>query len=53
MYETYWHFEHKPFDNTSDPRFYYPGDTHQGAMLKLRYTIENRRGGAVVSGGAD
>lgn len=52
MYETYWHFEHKPFDNTSDPRFYYPGDTHQGAMLKLRYTIENRRGGAVVSGGA-
>jgi type II secretory pathway predicted ATPase ExeA len=52
MYETYWHFDNKPFDNTSDPRFYYPGNSHQGAMLKLRYTIENRRGGAVVSGGA-
>lgn len=52
MYENYWHFENKPFDNTSDPRFYYPGDTHQGALLKLRYAIENRRGGAVISGAA-
>jgi general secretion pathway protein A len=52
MYQTYWHFESKPFDNTADPRFYYPGDTHQAAMLKLRYTIENRRGGVVISGAA-
>ena len=52
MYENYWQLTRKPFDNTSDPKFYYPSDAHQGALLKLRYAIENRRGGAVVSGAA-
>ena len=52
MYETYWQFERKPFDNTADPRFYYPGEAHQGALLKLRYAIENKRGAAVISAAA-
>ncbi len=52
MYESYWQLDHKPFENHSDPRFYYPGESHQGALLKLRYAIENRRGGAVLSGGS-
>ncbi|QDU97880.1 ExeA family protein [Lignipirellula cremea] len=50
MYEKYWQLENKPFENTSDARFYYPGEAHQGALLKLRYAIENRRGLAVLSG---
>jgi type II secretory pathway predicted ATPase ExeA len=50
MYETYWHLKQKPFDNTADPRFYYPGESHQAALLKLRYAIENRRGGALLAG---
>ena len=29
MYETYWQLKQKPFDNTADPRFYYPGEAHQ------------------------
>jgi type II secretory pathway predicted ATPase ExeA len=50
MYETYWQLDRKPFENYDDPRFYYPGEGHQGALLKLRYVIESRRGGAILSG---
>ena len=50
MYEAYWQLDRRPFENTSDPRFYYPGESHQGAMLKLRYAVENRRGAALLCG---
>ncbi|MEN6559039.1 MAG: AAA family ATPase [Thermoguttaceae bacterium] len=50
MYETYWHLKQKPFEDTTDPRFYYPGESHQAALLKLRYAIENRRSGALLAG---
>lgn len=50
MYEAYWQLSQKPFDNATDPRFYYPGESHQAALLKLRYAIENRRGGALLCG---
>jgi general secretion pathway protein A len=51
MYETYWRLDRRPFENdNSDARFYYPGESHQGAMLKLRYAIENRRPAALLSG---
>jgi type II secretory pathway predicted ATPase ExeA len=50
MYETYWQLDRRPFENTADLRFYYPGESHQGAMLKLRYAVENRRAAALLSG---
>lgn len=50
MYESYWQLNQKPFENCCDPRFYFPGESHQAALLKLRYAIENRRGGAVLAG---
>jgi type II secretory pathway predicted ATPase ExeA len=52
MYESYWQLRQKPFENTADPRFYFPGESHQAALLKLRYAIENRRGGALLAGAA-
>lgn len=52
MYESYWHLNQKPFENSADPRFYWPGESHQAALLKLRYAIENRRGGALLAGGS-
>ncbi|MCU0960178.1 MAG: AAA family ATPase [Pirellulaceae bacterium] len=52
MYEAYWQLETKPFDGTTDTRFYFPAETHQGALLKLRYAIENRRGAALLTGGS-
>ena len=50
MYESYWQLKQKPFENTADPRFYYPAESHQAALLKLRYAIENRRGAALLAG---
>ena len=52
MYESYWQLEAKPFENTSDIRFYYPGESYQGALLKLRYAIENRREACLLTGAA-
>jgi type II secretory pathway predicted ATPase ExeA len=50
MYESYWNLTQRPFEDTPDPRFYYPGESHQSALLKLRYAVENRRGGALLAG---
>ena len=50
MYEAYWQLERRPFENTSDEAFYYPSEVHQGALLKLRYTVEHRRGAALLAG---
>jgi general secretion pathway protein A len=52
MYESYWQLGGRPFEHSLDQRFYYPGETHQGALLKLRYAIENRRGAALLTGPA-
>lgn len=50
MYESYWRLRQKPFQNGCDPAFHYPGESHQAALLKLRYAIENQRGGALLAG---
>jgi type II secretory pathway predicted ATPase ExeA len=50
MYESYWQLTQKPFENCCDPRFYFPDESHQAALLKLRYAIENRRGAALLAG---
>ncbi len=50
MYESYWRFKNRPFENKSSNEFYYPSETHQAAMLKLRYAIENRRAAAILCG---
>lgn len=52
MYEKYWQLETKPFEHTADMRFYFPGEAHQGALLKLRYAVESQRGAALLTGAA-
>jgi general secretion pathway protein A len=52
MYESFWQLVAKPFENTADPRYYFPAETHQGALLKLRYVVENRRSAALLTGGS-
>ncbi len=51
MYEPYWKLSERPFQNDSVPDFFFRGETHQAALLKLRYTIEHRLGAAILSGG--
>jgi general secretion pathway protein A len=50
MYESYWQLKKKPFESCCDPRFYYPSESHQAALLKVRYAVENARGAAVLAG---
>src|SRR3954451_8356227 len=52
MYETYWRLSSNPFENGADQRFYYPSEVQQGALLKLRYAVESRRGAALLTGAA-
>ena len=50
MYENYWQLNWKPFENGADSRFYYPAESHQAALLKLRYAVESRSSGALLAG---
>ncbi|HMC11266.1 MAG TPA: AAA family ATPase [Pirellulaceae bacterium] len=50
MYQSYWQLDSRPFEHTSDARFHYAAESQRGALLKLRYVLENRRGAAVLAG---
>jgi len=50
MYCAYWQLERRPFDDFADAAFFYPGESHQGALLKLRYAIENAQPAALLAG---
>ena len=50
MYEQYWNLTQPPFNCTSDPDFYFPGRSHHGAVLKLRYVIEGNKGVGLLVG---
>ncbi|MEK6248221.1 MAG: AAA family ATPase [Planctomycetales bacterium] len=50
MYKRYWNLNKRPFEAAAEPEFYYPNESHQGALLKLRYAIENRQGAALLTG---
>jgi len=50
MYETYWSLKEKPFENTPDPRFLYSSHGHLEAVTRMTYAIEERKGGALLTG---
>jgi len=50
MYSQYWQLKRRPFENTLEPEFFFPSQTHQAALLKLRYLIENQKGAGVLVG---
>lgn len=50
MYEAYWKLASRPFEHTADARFHFAVPSQHGALLKLRYAIENRRGAALLAG---
>lgn len=51
MYENYWGLNRRPFENCMAPEFFFRGESHQAALLKLRYAVENRLGAALLAGG--
>lgn len=50
MYENYWGLNEKPFKNTPDPRYLYHSSEHEEALVKMKYTIDEDMGGAVLTG---
>jgi general secretion pathway protein A len=50
MYLQHWQLSARPFENTTDVRFYYPGESQQAALLKLRYAVESRQAAALLAG---
>lgn len=50
MYEDYWGFKEKPFENTPDPRFFYCSIKHEEALLRLLYAVQEKKGAAMLSG---
>ncbi len=52
MYTAYWNLKKKPFEIGNDPKFYFPSQSHQAVLLKLRYLLENRRGNGLLLGEA-
>jgi general secretion pathway protein A len=50
MHEDYWQLETKPFEPVCERGTFYPHESHAGALLKLRYALENRRDAALLVG---
>ncbi len=50
MYEPHFGLVSAPFENTPDPRFYYPSADHEEAISRAIYAIRRRLGAAMVTG---
>lgn len=52
MYLNYWQLTSKPFEPNADEGTFFPCETHEAALLKLRYAADNRRGAVLLAGPA-
>ncbi len=43
MYESHWGLSESPFRGLTDPRYFYRSPTHDEALARLSFLIENRR----------
>lgn len=50
MYLNHWRLEHAPFGRVDMDSLFYPGESHQGAALKLRYVLDSGREAAALAG---
>lgn len=50
MYEAYWGFSFKPFENTPDPRFLYNSPQHEEGLSRLMYVVREGKGGGLLTG---
>jgi len=50
MYEQYWHFNEKPFENTPDPKFLYNSPQHEEALTRLLYVVKEGKGAGLLTG---
>lgn len=50
MYEGFWGLTERPFENTPDPKFFYPSPQHEEGYVRMLYTIKENKGAALLSG---
>jgi general secretion pathway protein A len=50
MYEAYWELSEPPFDNSPNPKFFYLSPDHEEALVRLIYTVRNRKGCGMLTG---
>jgi len=50
MYESFYKLKAKPFNNSPDPRFFYPSSKHAEALDRLYYAVTERKGFVVITG---
>jgi general secretion pathway protein A len=50
MYEAYFGFERSPFNNVPDTSFFFGSNRHSEALAQLLFTVEGRKGFAVLTG---
>ena len=50
MYESFYGLKEKPFNVTPDARFFFATEKHTEALDSLIYTINERKGFAVITG---
>ena len=50
MYLSYWKLREKPFENTSDARFFYQSPQHQEGLSRLVYVVREGKGAGLLTG---
>ena len=51
MYMKYWKLQMKPFENVPDPRFFFASPQHDEGLMRLVYSIEEKKGASILTGG--
>lgn len=51
MYLEHWDLKILPFENLSNPSFFYPSAMHKEALERLNYTVSQGKGAAMIIGG--
>ncbi len=49
-YASYWGLRELPFENTPDPKFYFPSTKHEEALHRLLYGVTTRKGAVMLTG---
>lgn len=52
MYLEYWQLTTKPFEPSADRGTFFRCESHEGALMKLRYGVENGNGAVLLAGPA-
>jgi len=50
MYELHWGLTEPPFRGSGDPPFFFPSPTHEEALARLLFLVENRRRVGILAG---